>query len=443
MQKPKDASPDLEFRADGSLPPYVGGSPDEITSHQGSPFVLTTVDACKLLGTSAHRQSLLRGLLKYRAALRDVGVRRGFTLIGGSMTENRGAEPGDVDVAVLVHVPEDLRATLVSGRKRERFEQLRNANITKAEFGVDAYVFAAEDILSDLPTLLRMFNLYSHSKLQTWKGVVAVDMRSNDTPAYTWLDGPARLLPGDVGEEKEGAQGARPQLIAYETANLAPFAIVPGRPNADAPWSRCLPMSIAESWGWDVTLHESFEARWSGGAAPGDLRVRGNDRILDYVVSHFGHGIISVRFPFLMRTPRGWNLQVRGPVNESRADAFALEGVVETDWSVAPFTFNWKVREPNTTVRFDVGDVIGRIVPLQRQRLEAFEPVVYPLKFDRGTNRRVNAWNEARAAGEHAGSQSEYRAGTIGSSRAVDHQDSLRVHPFRRVKIPHVVDSQS
>jgi|GEM_PF-1353342 len=440
MAKSKSVLGSLEFRADGTLPPYVGGSPDEITSHLGSPFVLSTEDACALLGTSERRQELLRGLLNYRAALRGLGVRRGFTLIGGSMTENRGAEPGDVDVAVIVEVPEELRALLVHGRKRERFEQLRDARVTKAEFGVDAYLYAVEDILEELPTLLRMFNLYSHSKLQSWKGVVAVDMRSDDAVARAWLDGPPRQEAVDSDGLQEAAGEARPQLIAYETAELSPFAIVPGRPRADTPWARCLPMGIAESWGWDVTVHEVFEARWNGGDAPSDLRVRGSERVLDYVVSHFGHGIITIRFPFLMRTPRGWNLHVRGPVNRPRRDAMALEGIVETDWSVAPFTFNWKVLEPNRTIRFELGEVVARLVPVQRRRIESFEPVVYPLKFDRGTNRKVKAWNEAREAGRHSGPSSEYRAGSIGGAQAADHQETLRVEPFRRVKIPDVVD---
>ena len=175
-----------------------------------------------------------------------------------------------------------------------------------------------------------MFALYSHTKHRTWKGFVAVDMRSDDDEARKVLKGPMTEPPlySMIDEDTVAAakrDAGAPRLIAHETVEKPPFAIRPARPQKEEPWAKCIPMSIAESWGWDVTIHEAFEARWSGRPERDALRIEGNARVRRFVTSHFGHGIITIRFPFIMQTPHGWNLHVRGPVNRARGDVAPLE----------------------------------------------------------------------------------------------------------------------
>jgi len=44
-----------------------------------------------------------------------------------------------------------------------------------------------------------------------------------------------------------------------------------------------------------------------------------------------------------MRTPAGVNLWVKGPANMVKNGVQALEGMVETDWTAASLTMNWKL----------------------------------------------------------------------------------------------------
>ncbi|MGZ4236429.1 MAG: DUF6065 family protein, partial [Solirubrobacteraceae bacterium] len=62
--------------------------------------------------------------------------------------------------------------------------------------------------------------------------------------------------------------------------------------------------------------------------------------------------------------------------------ACALEGVVETDWSFANFTMNWKLTRPGHPVRFERDDPFCVILPQRIGDLETFRPVVREMSSD-------------------------------------------------------------
>jgi hypothetical protein len=51
-----------------------------------------------------------------------------------------------------------------------------------------------------------------------------------------------------------------------------------------------------------------------------------------------------------------------------------LEGLVETDWAVMPFTMNWQITRPRTPVRWEAGEPVCMLVPQRRHELEAIRP---------------------------------------------------------------------
>ena len=61
----------------------------------------------------------------------------------------------------------------------------------------------------------------------------------------------------------------------------------------------------------------------------------------------------------------------RGPANYVKDGIQALEGLVETDWSYASFSSNWKLTRPGR-VEFVAGEPVAMLVPQQRGDLEAF-----------------------------------------------------------------------
>jgi hypothetical protein len=137
--------------------------------------------------------------------------------------------------------------------------------------------------------------------------------------------------------------------------------------------NRCLPLLVANQAEWLILNSDRLVATWSGGNDPASVRLQyAKGDTLMPAVSHFGYGIITWTVPFLFRTSSGYNLLVRGPANWPKDGVYPLEGLVEMDWSVATFTVNWKLTQPNKPKEFDAGEPICMLVPQRRGELESF-----------------------------------------------------------------------
>jgi hypothetical protein len=186
-------------------------------------------------------------------------------------------------------------------------------------------------------------------------------------------------------------------LIAYRTGGV-PMDIQPL--SRDRPWlkdspiaSRCLPLLLAAEYGWAVINPSGFTAVWTGGAAPGSLRIVTDDDAASPAVSHFGEGIVTFQVPYLFRTPPGWNVLLRGPANAPHDGVCALEGLVETDWAPQTSTMNWKLTRAGG-VRFEAGCVAAVVVPVQRGDLARWKPSIQTMPDD--LNRDYRDWADAR-----------------------------------------------
>jgi hypothetical protein len=209
--------------------------------------------------------------------------------------------------------------------------------------------------------------------------------------------------------------------------------------------SRCLPLLIANQAGWLVASPHTVIATWEGGDRLSDTRVELPDAGgLAFAASHFGYGILTFTIPYLFRTPPGWNLQVRGPVNLPKDGACALDGIVETDWCPATFTMNWKLTRPGLPVTFERGEPIAMLAPVRRGDLEAFDPEVQPLDAAPDVAREYRAWRQGRAdflrdlpvpgtAAHEEVWQKDYMHGRRADGTPFrEHQRKLALRPFRR-----------
>ena len=192
-------------------------------------------------------------------------------------------------------------------------------------------------------------------------------------------------------------------LIAYATTAYAQeIRAAPARRDwmdatNDSFANRCLPLLMANQSGWVIANNVAVTVSWTGGNSLDALQVRyGRGRGLPLVGSHFGYGILTWKIPFLFRTPPGWDLWVRGPVNAPKDGATALEGIVETDWSSATFTMSWKLTRPGLSVTFDLDEPICMISPHRREDLEQFSPRIVPLRSDATAFRRHEEFAQSR-----------------------------------------------
>jgi hypothetical protein len=240
-----------------------------------------------------------------------------------------------------------------------------------------------------------------------------------------------------------------PDLIAYQI-NPSPMRIAAAP--ATRAWMgatgqhfayRCLPLLIANQSGWFILNSHPFRATWTGEAEIASLRVEYLDGTPPVpAISHFGYGLLTWSLSYLFRTSPGYNLLVRGPANWPKDGACPLEGVVETDWSVATFTMNWKLTRPNHPVTFERDEPFCMIVPQRRGELESFKTDVRGTEADPDLHERYAHWRDGRARflselrvpGSAAAAQrweKHYFQGKSPDARAApEHQTKLALREF-------------
>jgi hypothetical protein len=126
---------------------------------------------------------------------------------------------------------------------------------------------------------------------------------------------------------------------------------------------QCLPMVMANQWGWQVLCPTDVRVTWNGSPHSTGLRVEVEPPYTVAIKSQFGLGIVTFSLPWLFRTSPGWDLYVKGPGNRWKPNCVPLEGVIETWWLNYTFTMNWKLVEPGT-VEFAKGESLCQLVPV-------------------------------------------------------------------------------
>lgn len=134
---------------------------------------------------------------------------------------------------------------------------------------------------------------------------------------------------------------------------------------------RCLPLVIANEYGWEFCSPDSFKAVWYG-----DDENSGIDIISPnnngFVKSHFGSGIITFSIDIIVVTDENHNLMVTGPLNNTKHGIVPLSAVIESDWMPYTFTMNWKFTEENSSIEFGKGEPFCRIFPIPKH-IEEFD----------------------------------------------------------------------
>lgn len=205
---------------------------------------------------------------------------------------------------------------------------------------------------------------------------------------------------------------------------------------------RCLPLSIANAHGWELLCPSRVEAVWSGEAPPASVSVTGPGagRV---AVGHFGSGVLTFHVHALFVTEPGWNLFVGGTPNAAKHGIAPLTGIIETDWSPASFTMNWRFTAPDTPVVFEEGEPFAFLFPVPRGMVEAVEPEMKRLDDEPVLEAAYRDWAQGRnqfladlpkkgTEANRQGWQKTYFQGRAaeGATPVPDHQTKLRVRPF-------------
>ncbi len=194
------------------------------------------------------------------------------------------------------------------------------------------------------------------------------------------------------------------ELQCYPMSTRPPD-LVPGRPDRD--WMdkhssrhpyKCLPLTMANTTGWEILCPMGFSAEWNGGPLQTDIVLtpdRPNADFKDFAQSHFAGGVLTLHPGYMFRTPPGWATLVSGAPNHIKDGIQALTGLVETDWLPFPFTMNWRFTRPGR-IKFAKGEPFCFITLQEHRKLDAVQPVLRNLESDLNLKGQFEAWNKQR-----------------------------------------------
>jgi hypothetical protein len=194
------------------------------------------------------------------------------------------------------------------------------------------------------------------------------------------------------------------RLDCYKIHEYAP-EIVPGsqrRAWMDAfmdrhPY-RCLPLTMANSSGWEILCPVGLTIEWNGGLMEDAITITGDEQwppVKNVADSHFRRGIVTFHTGHLFRTPPGWAVWAMGPPNEPKDGIYPLSGLVETDWLPFPFTMNWQMTRPGK-VRFEKGEPFCFFTLIEDRKLEEVQPSLRLLASNAPLEQEYKVWAESR-----------------------------------------------
>ena len=164
---------------------------------------------------------------------------------------------------------------------------------------------------------------------------------------------------------------------------------------------RCLPLSIANSFGWEVLCPIPVEIRWNGGMTVDDIQViglkelPGGGPVDHFCRSNFSRGIVTFHLDYVIQTEPDWHIMATGPFNDPKPTAAPLTGIIESDWLPYPFTMNWQLLQPGVT-RFEEGEPFCFFLPVPKRVLPNTELQIHRLADDPELEGCHNQFRETR-----------------------------------------------
>lgn len=164
---------------------------------------------------------------------------------------------------------------------------------------------------------------------------------------------------------------------------------------------RCLPLSIANAYGWEVLCPIPVEIRWNGGMAKEDIEVIGLKELPDgapidhFCRSNFSRGIVTFHLDYVIETDPDWEILATGPFNDPKPGLSPLTGVIESDWLPYPFTMNWQLTRPGIA-RFEQGEPFCFFLPVPKRVLPNTQLQIDRLADDAELQARHDQFRTAR-----------------------------------------------
>ena len=157
---------------------------------------------------------------------------------------------------------------------------------------------------------------------------------------------------------------------------------------------RCLPLTIGNTYGWQLLLTADVSAFWNGGPSIQDVTVKcGRPH---QAVSNFANGILTFDVGYIFRTPPNYHLLVTGPSNTFKDGIAPMTALVETDWLPYGFTMNYRFTRPGR-VDWCAGEPFVQICVIPGGIQQSVQPIIRRLEDDPQLVSDRAEWRKRRA----------------------------------------------
>ena len=120
---------------------------------------------------------------------------------------------------------------------------------------------------------------------------------------------------------------------------------------------QCMPMTLANVYGWEVQIEEDLVVIWDGVNPPqilqGEYTSTGRKQAVSSIV-----GMISINIGWAINTEENHSTWFTGPPNYFMDGAICLTATLPTSWWPDETQMNWKITKINEPVTFKSGDPI-------------------------------------------------------------------------------------
>lgn len=189
------------------------------------------------------------------------------------------------------------------------------------------------------------------------------------------------------------------KIIIYPVTT-SPFPIRPANQkrqwmdvaNAKNPY-RCLPLSIANGYGWEILSPGKFTVSWNGGKLPNDVSIKTTNG--HSATPLFGEGTFTWHTGHLFKTEYPYALYVTGAPNYPKHNVIPLSGIVETYWLPFTFTMNWQFTQPGEIV-IEKDEPICQVFPVDITMFDNMTAEVRSLEEDEEFAKEYWNWNYER-----------------------------------------------
>jgi hypothetical protein len=199
----------------------------------------------------------------------------------------------------------------------------------------------------------------------------------------------------------------------------------------------CLPLTIANQYGFGIRSLHTFEATWNGGQSPADVTVRildGDSNGFQQISSHFGMGTVTIQNHMVWHAPERINLFTLDPPNMFKDGITNMNGVIEADNLKRDFTFNLKLTRVNHTITIKKGELISAVLPIQRYVADAFTlrkgTEIFGDSYDTYIQEQSNAYAEERRTVDrtkrHGIGRRYFKGEDPSGSPYKDHQNKIK-----------------